>query len=251
MGRRSTTQHAIGRTGRSVSRGAAPVLSDQLPGLTAAVPRLNDEATNFPAEVAESLVGSGGPLRAAVRSRLRLVTADRHRRDLVSLSIATRLAESDSRCVGSSVDVAFRFAAVVGQSRLDARTKNLAAQRGAEEDIRDGLRRRSAAAVADRLGPLAARFRDELAAMRRDRAATQVAGTTTSHVPKLPILPGSTRCKKVHNRSLTKKSNVSRCRAVRHCDSVRIDWNAGFLVLDGGSHRRTCIEDTLTPAIRR
>ena len=48
------------------------VLSDQLPGLTAAVRRLNREETALPMEIAESLVGSGGPLRAAVRSRLRL-----------------------------------------------------------------------------------------------------------------------------------------------------------------------------------
>ena len=48
------------------------VLSDQLPGLTAAVRRLNTEAKLLPGEIAETLVGRDGPLRAAVRSRLRL-----------------------------------------------------------------------------------------------------------------------------------------------------------------------------------
>jgi hypothetical protein len=48
-------------------------------------------------------------------------------------------------------------------------TKNLTAQRGAEQDVRDGLQRRSAAAVADRLVPLATRFRDELSELRQQR----------------------------------------------------------------------------------
>jgi hypothetical protein len=48
-------------------------------------------------------------------------------------------------------------------------TKNLASTRGAEQDIREGLQRRSAAAVSDRLGPLAARFRDELSELRHGR----------------------------------------------------------------------------------
>ncbi|MDG2221844.1 MAG: hypothetical protein P8L85_10700 [Rubripirellula sp.] len=53
--------------------------------------------------------------------------------------------------------------------------RNLSADRGAQADIREGLRRRSAAAVADRLEPLAVRFREELAASRPQ----QTSGITT------------------------------------------------------------------------
>jgi hypothetical protein len=49
--------------------------------------------------------------------------------------------------------------------------RNLSADRGAQADIREGLRRRSAAAVADRLEPLALRFREELAASRPQQAS--------------------------------------------------------------------------------
>jgi ABC-type multidrug transport system fused ATPase/permease subunit len=144
------------------------VLSDQLPGLTGAVRRLNDEATALPSEVAESLVGRGGPLRAAVRSRLRLsLITDTaaiwfpYRSFLGLLNLThgawDRLLMSLSGSLPSLV------------SAVWSSTKNLTAQRGAEQDVRDGLQRRSAAAVADRLGPLATRFRDELSELRQQR----------------------------------------------------------------------------------
>ncbi len=144
------------------------VLRGQLPRLTHAVQRLNEEATKLPAEVAESLVGGGGPLRAAVRTRLRLsLLTDtaaiwfpyRSQLGLLNLTHGAwdRVLLSFSGSLPSLVGAVWTT------------TKNLAAQRGAEEDVRDGLRRRSAAAVADRLGPLAAGFREELAAMREDR----------------------------------------------------------------------------------
>ncbi len=149
------------------------VLSDQLPGLTAAVARLNNEATALPGEVAESLVGRGGPLRAAVRSRLRLCLLTEtaaiwfpYRSILALLNIThgawDRVLMSLSGSLPSLV------------SAVWTSTKNLAATRGAEQDIRDGLQRRSAAAVADRLGPLAARFRDELSELRRQPAKATV-----------------------------------------------------------------------------
>ncbi|QDT10632.1 hypothetical protein [Stieleria marina] len=141
------------------------VLSDRLPGLTIAVRRLHDEATKLPAEVAETLVGSGGPLRAAVRSRLRLsLLTDtpaicfpyRSQLGLLNLTHGAwdRVLLSLSGSLPSLV------------SAVWSSTKNLANTAGAEDDVRDGLRRRSAAAVADRLGPLATRFRDELAQLR-------------------------------------------------------------------------------------
>ncbi len=142
------------------------VLSDQLPGLTNAVSRLDAEATKLPAEVAETLIGSGGPLRAAVRSRLRLALLTdtaaiwfpyRSQLGLLNLTHGAwdRVLLSLSGSLPSLV------------SAVWSTTKNLAATAGAEDDVRDGLRRRSAAAVADRLGPLAGRFREELAALRR------------------------------------------------------------------------------------
>ena len=148
------------------------VLSDQLPGLTVAVKRLHDEATKLPAEVAETLVGSGGPLRAAVRSRLRLsLLSDtpaicfpyRSQLGLLNLTHGAwdRVLLSLSGSLPSLV------------SAVWSSTKNLANTAGAEEDVRDGLSRRSAAAVADRLGPLASRFRDELAQLRHAGSSTE------------------------------------------------------------------------------
>jgi hypothetical protein len=141
------------------------VLSDQLPSLTAAVKRLNDEALALPTEIAESLVGSGGPLRAAVRSRLRLsLLTDtaaiwfpyRSMLGLLNLTHGAwdRVLMSLSGSLPSLVSVVWSTG------------RNLSADRGARDDIREGLRRRSAAVVADRLNPLALRFREELAALR-------------------------------------------------------------------------------------
>ncbi len=149
------------------------VLCDQLPGLTAAVRRLNDEATKLPAEVAETLVGRGGPLRAAIRSSLRLsLLTDtaaiwfpyRSQLGLLNLTHGAwdRVLLSLSGSLPSLISLVW------------SSTKNLVAQRGAEQDVRDGLQRRSAAAVADRLGPLATRFRDEIADLRKQRPAASI-----------------------------------------------------------------------------
>lgn len=163
--RRSTRLSALDGRFRAALHG---VLSDQLPGLTAAVRRLNDEATKLPAEVAESLVGSGGPLRAAIRSNLRLsLITDTaafwfpYRSQLSLLNMThgawDRVFLSLSGSLPSLISVVW------------SSTKNLVAQQGADQDVRDGLQRRSAAAVTDRLGPLAARFRDEIAELRQQR----------------------------------------------------------------------------------
>ncbi|NND98306.1 MAG: hypothetical protein HKN47_13355 [Pirellulaceae bacterium] len=155
------------------------VLSDQLPGLTNAVVRLRQEATKLPAEVAETLIGAGGPLRAAVRSRLRLsLLTDtpaicfpyRSQLGLLNLTHGAwdRVLLSLSGSLPSLVSAVWSSA------------KNVAAQAGAEEDIRDGLRKRSAAAVADRLGPLAGRFRDELAELRHQPGQNNLLGDDDS-----------------------------------------------------------------------
>jgi len=142
------------------------VLGDQLPGLTAAVRRLNREATALPVEVAESLVGRGGPLRAVIRSRLRM-------------SLLTETAA-----------IWFPYKSVLGLLNLThgawdrvlltlsgslpslvtavwTTTKNLTSEHGAQQELRDGLQRRSEAAVTDRLGPLVMRFRTELMELRQ------------------------------------------------------------------------------------
>jgi hypothetical protein len=144
------------------------VLSDQLPGLTAAVRRLNNEATALPGQIAESLVGRGGPLRAAVRSRLRLSLLT----DTPAICFPYRSMLGLLNLTHGAWDRLLMSLSGSLPSLLSAvwtTTKNLSSQHSAEQDIRDGLQRRSAAAVADRLGPLATRFRDELSELRHQR----------------------------------------------------------------------------------
>lgn len=162
------------------------VLSDQLPGLTAAVRRLNSEATALPGEIAESLVGRGGPLRAAVRSRLRLALLT----DTTAIWFPYRAFLSLLNLTHGAWDrvllsLSGSLPSLVGA--VWTSTKNLSAERGAEQDMRDGLQRRSAAAVADRLGPLAARFQDELMELRQQRpsSSTKVVASSRSQVAYL------------------------------------------------------------------
>ena len=150
------------------------VLSDQLPGLTAAVRRLNNEATALPGEIAESLVGRGGPMRAAVRSRLRLALLT----DTTAIWFPYRSFLSLLNLTHGAWDrvllsLSGSLPSLVGA--VWTSTKNLTAQRGAEQDMRDGLQRRCAAAVTDRLGPLAARFHDELMQLREQRPSSNLA----------------------------------------------------------------------------
>ena len=156
------------------------VLSDQLPRLTHAVQRINDEARKLPGEVAESLIGSGGPLRAAVRTRLRLsLLTDtsavwfpyKSQLGLLNLTHGAwdRLLLSFSGSLPSLVGTVWTT------------TKNLVKENGAHQDVQEGLRRRSAAAVSDRLAPLAAQFRDALAIMRQQESGTATHGGDDSH----------------------------------------------------------------------
>jgi hypothetical protein len=165
------------------------VLSDQLPGLTAAVGRLHHEATKLPREIAETLVGRGGPLRAAVRSRLRLnLLTDTAAfwfpyRSLLGLLNLThgawdRVLMSLSGSLPSLV------------SAVWTSTKNLSIDQLAVLDARDGLQRRSAAAVADRLGPLAARFREELIELQQKPGSNQVVWSPSSSDSQLASLAG-------------------------------------------------------------
>lgn len=144
------------------------VLSSHLPELTAAVMRLRREARALPGEVALSLLGNSGSLRAATRARLRLSFLTETAafwfpyRTLLGLLNLThgawdRLLLSLSGSLPSLV------------SAVWTTTRNLASQRDANAVVREGLRNRSTAAVADRLGPLAANFRHELAMLRKEK----------------------------------------------------------------------------------
>jgi hypothetical protein len=165
--RRSTRLAALDGRFRSALHS---VLSDQLPGLTAAVRRLNDEATALPTEIAESLVGRGGPLRAAVRSRLRLtLLTDTEAIFFPYRSILGLLNLTHGAWDRVLMSLSGSLPSLV--SAVWSTTKNLSVERSAAEDIREGLQRRSAAAVADRLGPLANRFRDELSELRDQKPA--------------------------------------------------------------------------------
>jgi hypothetical protein len=163
--RRSTRLAALDGRFRSALHS---VLGDQLPGLTAAVRRLNREATMLPVEVAETLVGRGGPLRAVIRSRLRMSLLTEtaaiwfpYKSMLGMLNLThgawDRLLLTLSGSLPSLVTAVWTT------------SKNLSAERGAQQDFRDGLQRRSAAAVADRLGPLVMRFRSELMELRHQQ----------------------------------------------------------------------------------
>ena len=148
------------------------ILSDQLPGLTAAVRRLDDEATALPREIAESLVGRDGPLRAAVRSRLRLsLMTETAAFWFPYRSILGLLNLTHGAWDRVLISLSGSLPSLVGA--VWTSTKNLSVDRGAVQDVRDGLQRRSAAAVADRLGPLAARFRDELSELRQQRGLSK------------------------------------------------------------------------------
>lgn len=162
--RKSTRLAALDDRFRSALSG---LLADELPGLTRAVNRLNDEATKLPGAVAQTLIGPDGPMQAAVRSRLRLklLTATGaiwfpYRSILGVLNLThgawDRVLLSLSGSLPSLV------------STIWTSTRSLTSDRSAHEDLRDGLQRRSAAAVTDRLGPLASQFRDELAILRHD-----------------------------------------------------------------------------------
>ena len=141
------------------------LLADQLPGLTTAVNRLNEEAKKLPGEVAHTLIGPTGPMQAAVRSRLRLKLLTStgaiwfpYRTLLGTLNLThgawDRVILSLSGSLPSLV------------STIWTSTRSLISDHNASEELRDGLQRRSAAAVTDRLGPLASQFRDELAILR-------------------------------------------------------------------------------------
>lgn len=140
-------------------------LAGHLPNLTSAVRRINDEASNLPAKVAEGLVGGGASLAAAIRGRLRLaLLADtpgfwfpyRSQLGLLNLTHGAwdRLFLSLSGSLPSLISAVYSS----GQ--------NVIGNRDVAQTIRDGLKQRSDAAVTARLGPLTRQFRREIRRLR-------------------------------------------------------------------------------------
>lgn len=188
--RKSTRLSALEQRFRVALSG---LLADELPGLTRAVNRLNEEAEKLPAEVAQTLIGPSGPLQAAARSRLRLVLLTAtgaiwfpYRSILGLLNLThgawDRVLLSLSGSLPSLV------------STIWTSTRSLANDRDANHELRDGLQRRSAAAVTDRLGPLANQFRDELALLRHELASqgrpSHDASADTASTTQLASLAG-------------------------------------------------------------
>lgn len=171
--RRSTRLSALDARFRSALHS---ILGDRLPDLTGAVRRLNTEARKLPLEVAESLVGSGGSLQAAVRSRLRVSLIN----DTAAFWFPYRTIVGILNLTHGAWDRVLMSLSGSLPSLVSAvwtTTKNLTSDRDANDDIRSGLRRRSDAAVADRLGPLANRFRDELKALRQGKRHAEISLT--------------------------------------------------------------------------
>ena len=143
--------------------------------------RLNTEAKSLPGEIAETLVGRDGPLRAAVRSRLRLHLLTEtpaiyfpYRTFLSILNLTHGAWDKVLLSLSGSLP------SLVGAVWTSG--KNLNSSLAAEQDVRSGLQKRCSAAVNDRLGPLAERFHDELLELRDEKgsaAASVIHGKRT------------------------------------------------------------------------
>ncbi|TWU02101.1 hypothetical protein [Neorhodopirellula pilleata] len=160
----------------------ASVLQRQLPELTAAIDRLNAEARKLPTQIAGTLLGGATPLRAAIRSRLRLSLLSETAalwfpyRTILSLLNLThgawdRVLLSFSGSIPSLVGAVYTG------------VQNIRQQHETGHDLRNGLRQRASAAVTDRLGPMAARFRSELNRMRSGSAYGSHSSSDTQDIP--------------------------------------------------------------------
>lgn len=146
------------------------LLADRLPALTAAVQRLRHAADALPAEIAEDLIGGGPQLRAAVRGRLRTgLMADTDGIWFPFRTLLSLLNLTSGAWDRVLLSLTGSLPSLIGAAWSSA--KNVAAAASGEQDIRQGLKRRAAAIVTDRIGPLASRFRHEL---RRLHAAQDV-----------------------------------------------------------------------------
>ena len=156
------------------------VIGDQLPGLTSAVHRLKAEATRIPIEIAESLVGRGGPLQAAIRSRLRLIFLTETAafwfpyRSLLGVLNLTHGAWDRML-----ISLSGSLPSLVGA--MWASAKGRQADVSAISEVREGLQRHSEVAVSERLGPLADRFREELSELRKENGLANDSTENVAH----------------------------------------------------------------------
>ncbi len=137
------------------------LLSDELPSLTVAVNRLRDAADALPTEIAESLVGGGPALRATVRSRLRAnLLTDTAAIWFPYRSLLGLLSLTSGAWDRVVLSLTGSLPSLIGAAWVSV--KNVSAEASGNRDIREGIKRRADAIVADRLGPLTHRFRSEL-----------------------------------------------------------------------------------------
>lgn len=143
------------------------MLRDQLPGLADAVHLLHRETRQIPAEVAETLLGGGSSLRGAIRSRLRLGLME----DTPAMFFPFRSLLGVLNLTAGAWDrlllsLSGSLPSLIGTVYAGAR--NLATGREAASEMREGLVRRSSAAVDERLRPLARDFQVELNKLQED-----------------------------------------------------------------------------------
>ncbi len=163
------------------------VLKNELPELTAAVARLDAEARKLPGQVASTLLGGDTPLRAAIRSRLRLSLLA----DTAALWFPFRTVLSILNLTHGAWDrVLLSFSGSIPSlvGAVYTSVQNVRGNRDTAHDLRNGLRQRASAAVADRLDPMATRFRYELRGLHR--AGASVNGTDEGEDQPLATLSG-------------------------------------------------------------
>ncbi|WP_404309288.1 hypothetical protein [Neorhodopirellula lusitana] len=144
----------------------ASVLQNQLPDLTNAIDRLDAEARKLPTQIASTLLGGPIPLRAAVRNRLRLELLS----DTAAIWFPFRTILSLLNLTHGAWDrVLLSFSGSIPSlvGAVYTGVQNIRGQHETGHDLRNGLRQRASAAVTDRLGPMANRFRSELNQLRR------------------------------------------------------------------------------------
>ena len=155
-------------------------LRGQLPSLTIAVQHLNEEARRLPEEIAASLVGGGPALRAGIRSRLRAsLLTDTSGIWFPYRSILGVLSLTSGAWDRVVLSLAGSLPSLIGAAYTGVR--NMTQSNAIASDIREGIRKRSTAAVADRLGPLATRFRTEIHRLSNNETASAVDQSLTNH----------------------------------------------------------------------